>query len=59
VGAWNDLAELNFDPSHIKLADLATKHAMEIKGVWKIGQKPYLDNIRPLYDEDAVALLLS
>jgi alcohol dehydrogenase YqhD (iron-dependent ADH family) len=58
VGAWSTLAELL--PAGASLDEViagAAEHALEIKGIWKTGEEPYLDNIRPLYREDAIAVL--
>lgn len=58
VGAWHTLGELV--PPGTDLRELIEKtvdHAMEVRAVWKKGEEPYLDNIRPLSRTDAIGVL--
>ncbi|MBI3555115.1 MAG: iron-containing alcohol dehydrogenase [Deltaproteobacteria bacterium] len=60
LGAWTTLGDLlapGADAQEIVTA--AVGHALEVEGIWKTGQEPYLDNIRPLRAQDARDLLLA
>ena len=50
VGAWHTL-------DRPELIPMAVDHALEMKGIWKRGDEPYLANCRPIYRADAVAIL--
>lgn len=50
VGAWT-----NFEQP--ELIDKIVDHALEMKGVWKRGEEPYLDNCRRLYREDLIKVM--
>jgi alcohol dehydrogenase YqhD (iron-dependent ADH family) len=60
VGAWTTLGEILPKASKQELSEIVDKtvdHALEVKGIWKRGEEPYLDNCRPIYREDAKAVL--
>lgn len=60
VGAWTTLAEIAPNGADLDaLIDGTVEHALSVSGIWKQGQEPYLDNIRPLTRADARAVLFS
>lgn len=50
VGAWTNFSE----PA---LIDKIVDHALEMKGVWKRGEEPYLENCRVMYRKDLIDVM--
>jgi alcohol dehydrogenase YqhD (iron-dependent ADH family) len=57
VGAWTSLDELRGDYSTDELAAKVVDHALEVSGVWKRGEQPYLDNCKPIDRDAGLALI--
>lgn len=57
VGAWTTLADIAPKANLDDLIEKTADHALEIKGIWKKGEEPYLDNSRPLRRKDAIEVL--
>lgn len=60
VGAWTSLDELLPKGADARaIIEKSVDAALEVKAVWKRGEEPYIENIRPISRQDAIDILTS
>ena len=57
VDAWTTLGQVSNGMTSKDLVEKIVDHAFEVQGIYKTGQEPYLDNIKPIYRNDALEIV--